>query len=152
IVALDLPIEWAAAATLVFTVVGTSYLVRLTKTLVDVDYSPLPRGYWRDAFWFWANGVLFWINTEIAILLLSHLGGDTATGINSAAQKIPVMFMVIPRGVNNSIVPKLFRSAKDGRGLYKQLNATTLLLTAIAAIAAIELWLNAGPIINLAYG
>lgn len=151
IVNLDVPILWAAAATVFFTVVGTGYLVRLTNTVVKVDYSASPLGYWRDAFWFWINGMLFWINTEIALLMLSTMAGDAATGINSAAQKLAQVALIIPRGVNNSIVPKLFRSAKDGRDLYKHLNVTTLLLTAVATVAAVELWFNSDPIIRLVY-
>lgn len=151
IVALDLDIHWAAVATLIFTVVGTTYLMKLTREVVQVDYSASPKGYWRDAAWFWVNGILFWINGEIALLILSNMAGDAATGINSAAQRLAMLFLIIPRGVNNSVVPKLFRSAKDGKNLLRQLNATTMLLTAIATFAAVELWFNAEPIVHLVY-
>jgi O-antigen/teichoic acid export membrane protein len=151
ICALDLPIHWAAAATLVFTLLGTTYLTRLTKTIITVDFSGSPRGYWTDAIWSWINGFLFWVTGDIGLLILSKLAGDAATGVNSAAQKLAMLFLIIPRGVNYSIIPRLFRSTKDGKNLHKHLNATTLLLTAVACVAAVELWMNAEVIIHLAY-
>lgn len=145
-------IHWAAVATLAFTAAGTTYLMRLTKTLADVDYRAPLKDYWRDGAWFWINGILFWLNSELALLILRSISGDDAmVGINAAAQRVAMLFLVIPRGVNNSIVPRLFRSAKDGKNLHKQLNATTLLLTAIAGVAAVELWVHADPIIHLAF-
>ena len=152
VVLLGAQIHWAAIAILLVTVLTTGVLISATKERVpSVDFSAPLASSWRDAGWFWINGVLFWVNGEIDQLMLSEMAGDRATGIYAAAARFALLFLIIPQTVNNTVIPKLFRSAKSGVGLFRQYNSTTLLLAAIGSVVAVEVWFTGPELIHLVY-
>lgn len=152
IVLLGGSILWAGVAMLVTAILTNGVLVRATSKRVQVDFSGSLRSSWREAAWFWANGVLFWINSEISVLIVSQLAGDRVTGIYAAATRLAALFLIIPRAMNNSIIPKLFRSAKTGEGLHRQLSSSALFLTALGGLIAVEATFAGPQLIALIYG
>jgi PST family polysaccharide transporter len=152
IVALDLGLAWVA-----ITMVGTALLshrllVRATREVVTIDYSDAVREQWRDAFWFWLNGVLFWVNSEISLLMIAQLVGEQVTGLYAAALRLVTLFLIVPRAMSNSLIPRFFRSAASGDGQHRQLGGTAFVLSGLGALVAAECWLFAAPVIDLIYG
>jgi O-antigen/teichoic acid export membrane protein len=152
IVAAGANIQWAAVAMLVTAILSNRVLVRATKKVLTIDYSGATRAAWIDAAWFWANGVLFWITSEIGLLMTAQLSGEHATGIYAAALRLTLLFLIIPRTINNFLIPRLFRSAKSGDGLHRQLSGTAIMLSALGTLIMVETWFGAEPIIELVYG
>ncbi|MBK8011005.1 MAG: oligosaccharide flippase family protein [Deltaproteobacteria bacterium] len=121
------------------------------KRVVTADFSGSPLQDWRDAAWFWLNGVLFWINGEVDQLMLSHMHGDSETGIYAAAVRLGALFLILPRALGTAIMPRLFRSAVDGKGLQRQLNSSVFILSMVGGAVAAELAFSSDIIIDLIY-
>ena len=145
-------IRWAAAATLVLVLGANGAFVVICRRAMRIRFDRSLAEYWRDARWFWLSGVLFWVNGEIDQLMLSRMKGDEAVGIYAAGYRIAVMFRIIPDVVANNLFPRLFRSAKDGQGLERQLYGATMLLTGLAVVVFTEIQLVGGEVITLLYG
>ncbi|MBK6687067.1 MAG: flippase [Deltaproteobacteria bacterium] len=152
VVLLDLGIQWAAFATLLLSGTGAHWILREARQVLTLKFDGQVRDVARDAFWFWASGIFFWINAEIDQLMLSEIQGDRATGIYAAAVRLVGLFYVIPRAVNDTVVRRFFRSAKDGIGLNRQLNTTTILLTSLGALIGAMTYLYGQATIELVYG
>lgn len=152
VVLLDLGIHWAAVATLVLSGAGARWIFKEARQVLTLEFGGEVREIARDAFWFWASGIFFWINAEIDQLMLSQIQGDRATGIYAAAVRLAGLFYIIPRAVNDTVVRRFFRSAKDGVGLNRQLNTTTVLLTALGSCIAVVAFLHGSSVIQLVYG
>ncbi|MCB9647848.1 MAG: flippase [Deltaproteobacteria bacterium] len=105
-----------------------------------------------DAFWFWLGGLLFWINGEVDQLMLTGMLGAEATGIYAAAMRLVIFFFIIPVAVNNTIIPRLFRSARSGKNLSLHLNGSALMLTVVGGIIALETYLGREAIVEILYG
>jgi O-antigen/teichoic acid export membrane protein len=151
VVLADASIQWAAAAMLATAVLSNRLLVRATERLVTVDYSAKVSDSWRDAFWFWLNGMLFWIGTEISTLMTAQLAGERVAGIYAAATRLTGVFTILPRALANSVVPRLFGAHARGSG-NGQLIGSVLLLTGVGGVILAETLLTAVPIIDLVYG
>lgn len=152
VVVVDLPIHWAAVATLALAFFGLPYVVRETRSVLELDFSQPATDHARDAFWFWVSGIFFWINGEIDQLMLSNLAGDRVTGIYAAAVRLVALFYIIPRAVNDTVIRRMFKSAKDGVGLNRQMNATVLLLAGLGTTVGIVMFAHGPQAIELLYG
>lgn len=148
----DLSIEWAGIATLVLAFIGVPHLLRETRQVLSLDFSQSAADNARDAFWFWVSGIFFWINGEIDQLMLSNLSGDRVTGIYAAAVRLVALFYIIPRAVNDTVIRRMFKSAKDGVGLNRHMNATVLLLTGLGTTVGTVMYFQGQEVIGLVYG
>lgn len=145
-------ILWAAVAALALILLANGVLLRITTNIMRIRFDRPLVEYWRDARWFWLSGVLFWVNGEVDQLMLSRMRGDEAVGIYAAGYRLAVMFRVVPNVVANNLFPRLFRSAKDGAGLNRQLYGATILLTGLALVVFSEIRLVGDELITLLYG
>lgn len=152
VVVLNASIHWAAVAMLATAILSSGRLAAATRRHFPIDFRGNVSDSWADAAWFWANGVLFWINSEVSVLLLSELANDRVTGIYAAATRLTALFLIVPRTLNNSLIPRLFRSAKTGIGLHRQLAGSSLFLAALGTLIAVESWFVGQPLIELVYG
>lgn len=153
VVAVEAPIQLAAAVVAVSVVLSTIPLWRATRAAgVTLDSAGSLIGLRRDALWFWLGGVLFWVNGEVDQFMLGALVGAAPTGVYSAAMRVVGLLAIFPLAVNNAVMPRLFRSAKSGVGLGLHLNGTTLLLASVGSASAVELYLARGDIIHVLYG
>lgn len=144
----DVAIEWAAVATFALCILGSGAIVRPTLRLVSDKLAPPPDSRWRDAAWFWLNGVLFWVNAEVDQLMLGSLGDNYQAGIYAAAVRLIMVCMVIPRAVNDTVVRRWFRA---GHQPDDQMAMTTLLLVAAGALLGGQFVLFPAEIIELVF-
>lgn len=152
IVFADLSIEWAGLATLALAFLGVPHLLRETRQVLRLDFSQSAVDNAKDAFWFWISGIFFWINGEIDQLMLSNLSGDRVTGVYAAAVRLVALFYIIPRAVNDTVIRRMFKSAKDGVGLNRHMNATVLLLTGLGTTVGTIMYFQGPEVIGLVYG
>jgi O-antigen/teichoic acid export membrane protein len=144
----DAAVEWAAIATLVLCILGSSAIIRPALHIIASKTAEPPASRWSDAAWFWLNGVLFWINAEVDQLLLSWLSNDYQTGIYAAAVRLVLLCLIIPRAVNDTVIRRWFRAGSQAD---TQMAMTTLLLSAAGGLIGLQFVIFPREIINLVY-
>ncbi len=152
VVLLGARIEWAAVATAAVALATLVVSAALSSPIVRAEPGGRLATYWKDAFWFWIGGVLFWVNAEVDQLMLSRLEGDATTGIYAAAIRLIALCLVIPRLVADSVIPRLFRSAPASDGTAnRDLNTTAFVLTTLGSVAAANLIHFAPELVEIVY-
>lgn len=144
----DAAVEWAGIATLVLCILGSSAIIRPALQVVASKTATPPDSPWRDAAWFWLNGVLFWINAEVDQLLLAWLGNEYQTGIYAAAVRLVLLCLIIPRAVNDTVIRRWFRA---GSQVDEQMATTTLLLAGAGGLLGFQFMLFPREIISIVY-
>ncbi len=70
--------------------------------------------YFRAGWPFAVNVFFIFLYINIDIIMLNLIKGDEATGLYSIAVKILTVFMLIPLGVSNAVLPALSKYRKEG--------------------------------------
>lgn len=144
----DAAVEWAAVATLVLCIIGSGAIIRPALAVVADKTAEMPASRWSDAFWFWINGVLFWINAEVDQLMIAWLSSNYQGGMYAAAVRLIMMWMIIPKAVNDTVIRRWFRA---GNKPDEQMGMTTMLLAGVGGLIGLQFVLFPREIIHLVY-
>jgi O-antigen/teichoic acid export membrane protein len=140
----------ASGVDLVFYAMTASRIVQRPVFRLDPPY-------WGDlvrkSLPFAMVGVFYGIYSNIDIVMVSHLKGDAAAGVYSAAFRMITALMFIPYAFSSSVFPLMARLSRDSRrGLERAYVSSFRYLSYLAIPIAIGTTLTADRIIVRFYG